>query len=157
MIYIENANTNTSTLSASLEAEFISLLQQGRNISDKPMIKSNQVWSGSDLNPDRITNELKKLFTYNKTETKRHNYSDNYFDYNHAYVQSLSSSGGDGLSILGIGSVGGKGASSSSLAAHLLTTTQSIFSQTEIENFLTQESLRNNSLLKKVMVLSFVQ
>jgi hypothetical protein len=115
----------------------------------------DQVWSASDLNPDRITNELKKLFTYNKTETGRHNYSDNYFDFNQAYARSSSGSGGGSLNILGFGSVGGNGASSSSSSSHLLTTIQSVFSQTEIEHFLTQESIETAWTGEKFIPKSF--
>ncbi|CAF3993261.1 unnamed protein product [Rotaria sp. Silwood1] len=115
----------------------------------------DQVWSASDLNPDRITSELKKLFTYNQTETELHNFSDSYFDFNQSYAQSSSSSGGGGLSIFGIGSVGGNGASSSSSANHLLTTTQLVFSQTEIQKFLTQESIETAWTGEKFIPKSF--
>ncbi|CAF4394054.1 unnamed protein product, partial [Rotaria magnacalcarata] len=72
----------------------------------------DQVWSSADLNPDRITNELKRLFTYNQTATQRHNYSDNYFDFNQAYAQASSASGSGSFNILGIFSGGGGGGSS---------------------------------------------
>jgi hypothetical protein len=115
----------------------------------------DQVWSASDLNPDRISSELKKLFTYNKTETERHNYSDIFFDFNQAYAQSSSGSGGGSLSIIGIGSIGGNGASSSSSSGHLLTTTQSIFSETEIQHFLSQESIETAWTGEKFIPKSF--
>ncbi len=35
-----------------------------------------QVWSSSDLNPDRLTSELSKIFTYNQAETNYRNKSD---------------------------------------------------------------------------------
>ncbi|CAF2895915.1 unnamed protein product [Rotaria sp. Silwood2] len=158
MIYMENSNANISILSAGLEDQFISLLQQGMAFSEEQKINVklyDQVWSASDLNPDRMTSELKKLFTYNKTETERHNFSDNYFDFNQAYAQSSSSSGGGSLSIFGIGSIGGSGASSDSSSNHLLTTTQSIFSQTEIQHFLTQQSIETAWTGEKFIPKSF--
>ncbi|CAF1187494.1 unnamed protein product [Rotaria magnacalcarata] len=115
----------------------------------------DQVWSASDLNPDRITSEMKKLFTYNQTETERHNYSDNFFNFNQAYAQSSSASGGGSLGILNIFSVGGNGASASSSSGHLLTTTQTIFSQTEIQHFLTQESIETAWTGEKFIPKSF--
>ncbi|UJR24288.1 hypothetical protein I4U23_027255 [Adineta vaga] len=144
MIYMENLNANVSSLSAGLEDQFISLLQQGMTFSDEAKLDAklyDQVWSPSDLNTDRITSEIKKMFTYNQTETERHNFSDNFFDFNQAYAQSSSSSGSGSVSIFGLGSASGGGGSSSSSSGHLLTTAQSIFSQTEIQNFLTQESI----------------
>ncbi|CAF2028746.1 unnamed protein product [Rotaria magnacalcarata] len=104
----------------------------------------DQIWSSSDLNPDRITSEINKVFRYNETETKRHNYSDQYFDLDKQHVQSSASSGGGsaGFSFLGFGgSLGGSGATSSSSSNHLLTTSQSIFSSTEIQYILNQESV----------------
>ena len=115
----------------------------------------DQVWSGSDLNPDRITSELKKLFTYNQTETERHNYSDSFFDFNEAYAQSSSGSGGGGVSIFGLGSASGGGASSSSSSGHLSLSTESTVSQTDIQHYLTQESIETAWTGEKFIPKSF--
>ncbi|CAF1503619.1 unnamed protein product [Adineta steineri] len=158
MIYMENINANVSLLSAGLEDQFISLLQQGMAFSDETKVDAklyDQVWSASDLNPDRITSEITKMFTYNQTETERHNYSDNFFNFNQAYAQSSSSAGGGSVSILGLGSAGGSGGSSSSSSGHLLTTAQAIFSQTEIQHFLTQESIETAWTGEKFIPKSF--
>ncbi|CAF1497380.1 unnamed protein product [Adineta steineri] len=158
MIYMENINANVSLLSAGLEDQFISLLQQGMAFSDETKVDAklyDQVWSASDLNPDRITSEITKMFTYNQTETERHNYSDNFFNFNQAYAQSSSSAGGGSVSILGLGSAGGSSGSSSSSSGHLLTTAQAIFSQTEIQHFLTQESIETAWTGEKFIPKSF--
>lgn len=46
-----------------------------------------QVWNSSDLNPNRITSELNKIFTYNKTATDVHRDGSNYFDINWQQVK----------------------------------------------------------------------
>ncbi|CAF3896706.1 unnamed protein product, partial [Rotaria sp. Silwood1] len=149
MIYMENTNTNLSLLTNGLEEQFISLLQQGMDASKQTTIDAalfDQVWSSSDLNPDRLTSELSKLFTYNDTETKRHNYTNTYFDLNKQNLQasssSDSSSGGGSVSIFGIG-VGGSGSSSSSssntLQDILMQTNHDIYSLTDIQRFLKQQ------------------
>ncbi|CAF3608911.1 unnamed protein product [Rotaria sp. Silwood2] len=76
MIYLENTNTNTSLLTRGLEEQFISLMQQGMSRAQQTQLSAslfNQVWSSSDLNPDLLTHELSKLFTYNEAETIRNN------------------------------------------------------------------------------------
>ncbi|CAF3620074.1 unnamed protein product [Rotaria socialis] len=158
MIYMENVNSNISSLAAGLEDQFTSLLQQGMAYSNEAKVDAklyDQVWSSADLNPDRITNELKKLFTYNQTATQRHNYSDNYFDFNQAYAQASSASGSGSFNILSFFSGGGGGGSSGSSSNHLLTTTQSIFSATEIQNLLTQESVETEWMGEKFIPKSF--
>ena len=115
----------------------------------------DQVWSGSDLNPDRITSELKKLFTYNQSETARHNYSDNFYDFNDKYAQSSSSAGGGSVSIFGWGSASGAGGSSSSSSGHLSLTTDSTVSQTDIQQYLTQESIETTWTGEKFIPKSF--
>jgi hypothetical protein len=62
-----------------------------------------QVWSSSDLNPDRLTSELNKNFTYNQVETDYRNTNDKYYDFNEEYVNSLAKSKGfkGSTSILG--------------------------------------------------------
>jgi hypothetical protein len=103
----------------------------------------DQVWSSSDLNPDILTSELSKLFTYNDTETKRKNDTNKYFNLNKQHLQSSSNSvsGGGSVSVLGLFSVGGNGASSSSSSLHdiLQQTNHDIYSLDEIQRFLFQQ------------------
>ncbi|CAF1045188.1 unnamed protein product [Didymodactylos carnosus] len=106
----------------------------------------NQVWSSSDLNPDRLTSELSKLFRYNDTQTKLHNYTDTYFnlDREHLTTSSASSSGQGSLTgSVGIFSLGASGGGSSSSANSLLDnlkqSTKDIYSLTDIKRLLTQQ------------------
>ncbi|CAF1135893.1 unnamed protein product, partial [Didymodactylos carnosus] len=150
MIYLENTNTNLSLLTNGLEEQFISLLQQGMNSAQQTQLDAalfDQVWSSSDLNPDRLTSELSKLFTYNDTETKRRNDTNTYFDLNKQSLQSTSNShtahGGGGVSIFGLGSIGGSGGSTTtntnSLQDMLMQTNHDIYSLTEIQRLLSQQ------------------
>lgn len=49
-----------------------------------------QVWQSSDLNPDRITSEMSKMFTFNQSETEKHRDSMNYYNVNQRKDSSLS-------------------------------------------------------------------
>ncbi|CAF3693171.1 unnamed protein product [Rotaria socialis] len=51
-----------------------------------------QLWSSSDINPDRLTSELNKIFTYNQAETNYRNTRDNYYDFHEEYAKSLAMS-----------------------------------------------------------------
>src|SRR5277367_6231302 len=51
-----------------------------------------QVWSSSDLNPDRLTSELNKIFTYNQDETNYRHTNDKYYNFNKQYANSLGKS-----------------------------------------------------------------
>ncbi|CAF4397351.1 unnamed protein product [Rotaria sp. Silwood2] len=111
LIYMENTNTNLSVLTSDLPARFAALFQQGKyeffnchlsntvefslgmeSAQEQRILAGNysQVWNPSDLNPDRITRELNKMFTYNQTETESHNYSDKYYNYNSDWKLSTS-------------------------------------------------------------------
>jgi hypothetical protein len=85
----------------------------------------DQVWSGTDLNLDQLTSEINKIFTYNKTETERHNFSDIYFSYNENQISSSSTSVSAGISItilnVGFGGFGSTGGSSGSSLSTLQT------------------------------------
>ncbi|CAF1144844.1 unnamed protein product [Rotaria sordida] len=155
---MENANANMSSLSSGLDDQFFSLLQQGFASSKETLLNAslyNQVWSSSDLNPDMITNEINKVFTYNQSASKSHNFSDTYYNFNEAYARSSSSSGGGGISILGLFKLGGSGASSSSSSEDKSKTTQSIFSGTEIRNFLSQQAIETETTGQKFIPKSF--
>ncbi|CAF1032595.1 unnamed protein product [Rotaria sordida] len=159
MIYTENANVNTSELITNLQNQFISLSQQAMSNSAQTILDAklfDHVWSSTDLNPDRLTNEINKLFTYNKTETERHNFSDTYFDYNRNQVASSTTSGGGGISIplLGIG-VTGSGSVGSSSGSSLSALTNDVFSSTEIQNLLSQEAIEMQWTGEKFIPKSF--
>jgi len=107
----------------------------------------SQVWSSSDLNPDRLTSELSKFFTYNDTETKLHNYTDTYFNLDREYLQQSSSSssgaGNGNIEFFDLFSLGGGGSSSSSssnsLRDNLKRTTNDKYSLTDIRRLLTEQ------------------
>ncbi|UJR06572.1 hypothetical protein I4U23_010856 [Adineta vaga] len=89
---------------------------------------------------------LQQVFTYNDTETKRHNYTNTYFDFNRQNLQTLSNSnsasGGGSASFLGI-TIGGSGGSSSSSSNSfhdiLMEINHDILSLTEIERLVSQQ------------------
>ncbi|CAF2537864.1 unnamed protein product [Rotaria sp. Silwood2] len=105
----------------------------------------DQVWSSSDLSPDRITSEIQSFFTYNETETRRHNYTDIYFDVDSKKSQSNTTSANIGLSFgyqllnLGLFSSGSL-SSNSSHSEH--TTTHVITTATDIQHFTDQQSVQ---------------
>ncbi|CAF1332399.1 unnamed protein product [Adineta ricciae] len=149
MIYMENINAVTASLINDLEEQFISLLQQGMNVAQQISLDAalfDQIWFPFDLNPDRLTSELSKVFTYNETETKRHNYTNTYFDFNKQNLptssNSNSASGGVSASFLGItiGCSGGSSSSSSnSFYDILMEINRDIFSLAEVERLISQQ------------------
>jgi len=50
-----------------------------------------QIWSSTDLHPNRIIHELNKIFQYNQDETKLRNDSEKYFNINQDALISLTS------------------------------------------------------------------
>ena len=85
IIYIEDSNANLSMLTYGLEEQLTALFQEGIAKAKEIYIKADafgQVWKSDDLNPDRITSEMSKMFTFNKTETQKHNNSENYYSIN---------------------------------------------------------------------------
>ena len=108
----------------------------------------NQVWSSEDLNPDRITSELQKLFSKNDSETKLRNDSNTYFSLNTDYLQESSNSASGSASVsgtfMGIGaSVSASGSTSSSNSLHdqLSRSNHDIFSLDEIHKLLTEQQV----------------
>lgn len=49
-----------------------------------------QVWQSADLSPDRLTSEMERLFTFNKSETLIHNNTQNYYSVNQRNDSSLA-------------------------------------------------------------------
>ncbi|CAF3887935.1 unnamed protein product [Adineta steineri] len=85
IIYIEDSNVNTSILSHGLQEQLSTLFQDGITNAKEISIQADaygQIWQSSDLSPDRITNEMSNIFTFNKTETEKHNNKQNYYSIN---------------------------------------------------------------------------
>ena len=85
LIYIEDPNANMSLLTRGLGEQLVALFQEGIAKAEKIHIKAGafgQVWQSADLNPDRITSEMSKMFTFNESETQKHNYTENYYSVN---------------------------------------------------------------------------
>jgi hypothetical protein len=121
-----------------------------------------QVWSSSDLNPDRLTSELNKIFTHNQLETEYHNTSDKYFNYNETYANSLTKSkeskGGFGIAAA-IANLSGNLELSSSLqkskSGASEKTTHDVISLTDIQKFLNQLSIEIGWNGEKILSKSF--
>ncbi|CAF4149251.1 unnamed protein product [Rotaria magnacalcarata] len=91
-------------------------MQQGQQLLISGMDKAKQekldlnmygqIWCSNDLNSDRLTSELNKIFNYNQAETSYRNTTDKYFDFHEEYAKSLAASAGFEASanILGIAS-----------------------------------------------------
>ncbi|CAF4641174.1 unnamed protein product, partial [Rotaria sp. Silwood2] len=144
--------------STRLEDQFSSLLQREMTSLDQTKIDAklyDQVWSSADLNPDRITSEMSKLFTYNEAETNKHRNSDNYFNFNQAYAKSSNHLGQAGLDIVDLFSVGGGGATSDSTSNSSSTTNHSMYSLTDIQNILNQNSIEVEWTGEKFLPKSF--
>ncbi|CAF5094052.1 unnamed protein product [Rotaria sp. Silwood1] len=161
MMYIENPNANLSQITDGLEEQFTALFQQAMENSQEQRKEADifrQLWSPYDLNPDRITEELSKIFTYNDTETKRRNDTSTYYDFNkanmNANANSHSASGGGSVSMEahlsipfvsagGAVSAGAYGATSgssyNSLYNQLNETTHNQFSSEDIQRMFTQQ------------------
>jgi len=93
LIYIEDPNANMTLLTNGLEEQFRALFQEGIDNSKAVQIEANvfgQVWQSSDLNPDRITSEMSKMFTFNQSETMKDGSKMNYYNINERKDSSLS-------------------------------------------------------------------
>lgn len=93
MIYIEDPAANMSLLTNGLEEQFTALFQEGIANSKETQQNADvfgQVWQSSDLNPDRITSEMSKIFTFNQSETEKHSDKMNYYNVNQRKDSSLS-------------------------------------------------------------------
>ncbi|CAF1569788.1 unnamed protein product, partial [Rotaria sordida] len=99
----------------------------------------------SDLNPDRLTSELNKIFTYNQAETDYRNKSDKYYDFHEEYAKSLAVSAAfkGSADILGIASGSMEISASVNKAESGATgkTTHDVISLTDIKKYLDQKSI----------------
>ncbi|CAF1523824.1 unnamed protein product [Rotaria sp. Silwood1] len=85
LIYIEDPNANMSILTRGLEEQLAALFHEGITKAKQVHIRAGafgQVWQSADLNPDRITSEMSKMFTFNRSETTKHNNKENYYSVN---------------------------------------------------------------------------
>lgn len=85
LIYIEDSTVNISILTHGLDEQLTALFQQGIANAKEISIKADayrQIWQSYDLNPDRITSEMSRMFTFNQTETQKHNNKENYYSVN---------------------------------------------------------------------------
>lgn len=82
LIYLEDPNVNTSLMTHGLHDQLAATFQDSLVHSREVQIKADaygQVWQSTDLNPDRITKEFSKVFTFNQTETEKRNDKENYY------------------------------------------------------------------------------
>ncbi|UJR17375.1 hypothetical protein I4U23_004270 [Adineta vaga] len=101
LIYSENPAINAQALSDGLEAQFLSLLQQAMQDSTMEKLRADalqQVWSPSDLDPDVLETDINKMFSYNQSETERHNDSKMYFNGNVETMKQSAAKGSGSLS-----------------------------------------------------------
>lgn len=104
-----------------------------------------QVWSSSDLNPDRLTSELNEVFAYNQAETEYRSTSDKYYNFDEKYANSLKASGAYENSF-SIGNILGKASGGMKISALLDKAkssatekiTHDVISSTDIKKFLDQ-------------------
>ncbi|CAF1495497.1 unnamed protein product, partial [Rotaria magnacalcarata] len=162
MIYKEDPKSNTSSLTAGLEDQFVSLMQQGMDNSKQEKLDLNmygQVWSSSDVNPDRLTSELNKIFTYNQAETNYRNTSDKYYDFHEEYAKSLAVSAAfeSSASIFGIvsGSMDISASVNKAESGASGKTTYDVISLTDIKKYLDQKSIETEWKGEKIIPKSF--
>jgi microcystin-dependent protein len=118
-----------------------------------------QVWSSSDLNPDRLTSELNKIFTYNQAETNYRNTSDKYYDFHEEYAKSLAVSAAfkGSADILGIASASMDISASLNKAESGATgkTTHDVITLADIKQYLDQKSIETEWNGEKIIPKSF--
>ncbi|CAF1047107.1 unnamed protein product [Adineta steineri] len=118
-----------------------------------------QVWSSTDLNPDRLTSELNKMFTYNQAETNYRNTSDKYYDFHEQYAKSLGTSAGykNSASIFELASIGMEVSASLNKTESNATekTTHDVTSLTNIKKYLDQKSIEAEWKGEKIIPKSF--
>ncbi|CAF3358089.1 unnamed protein product [Rotaria sp. Silwood2] len=147
MIYQEQPNANISQLISGLEDQFTSLFHEGMSSTKETRLEANlfeEVWSSSDLDPDRLVSELSNVMTYNESASEAHNFSDKYFNINQ---QSSSASSSQGSGFLGgifkgFGiNLGGSGGSTSSSSHANSSTSHEVLSLSEIQHQLDQSTV----------------
>ncbi|CAF1364383.1 unnamed protein product [Rotaria sp. Silwood1] len=117
-----------------------------------------QVWSPSDLDPDVLEAEISRMFSYNQSETERHNDSKMYFNGNvEAMKQSAakgsgSLSGSIGKGFLKVFSLGlsGSGETATTTSSKNHTITDQVMSETDIQKHLSQHAMETEWRGKKL-------
>ncbi|CAF4530871.1 unnamed protein product [Rotaria sp. Silwood2] len=117
-----------------------------------------QVWSSLDLDPDVLEAEISKMFSYNQSETERHNDSKMYFNGNveemkqSAAKGSGSLSGSIGKGFLKVFSLGlsGSGETASTTSSKNHTITDQVMSETDIQKHLSQHAMETEWHGKKL-------
>ncbi|CAM4835168.1 unnamed protein product [Rotaria magnacalcarata] len=142
MIYKEDPKSNTSSLTAGLEDQFVSLMQQGMGNSKQEKLDLNmygQVWSS--------------------TETNYRNTSDKYYDFHEEYAKSLAVSAAfkSSASILGTlsGSMDISGSVNKGESGAIGKTTHDAISLTDIKKYLDQKSIETEWQGEKIIPKSF--
>ncbi|CAF3834265.1 unnamed protein product [Rotaria sp. Silwood1] len=162
MIFKEDPNSDTSSLTSGLEDQFKFLMQQGMDNSKQEKLNVNayaQVWSSNDLNPDRLTTVLNKIFTYNQAETNYRNTTDKYYDCNEEFANSLAMSGAykNSASIheIASGSLEISASLNKTESGATRKTTQDVISLTDIKKYLDQKSIQTEWQGEKIIPKSF--
>lgn len=103
-----------------------------------------QVWHSSDLNPDRLTSEINKVFTLNETATQAHGHTQNYYNVNQAAASEYAKSGSASLKV-GWKLIGGSASaqygesgSSSQFSSEIR---HDVMSESDIKHFIDQQSV----------------
>ncbi|CAF4684730.1 unnamed protein product, partial [Rotaria magnacalcarata] len=148
MMYMEKPGVDLSVLTSGLDEQFTALLYQGMNSATETQLSAklyDQVWHSSDLNPDRLTNELSRLFTLNNTATQKYNNTDIFFNVNSqsAHVSSGTSNLGGGVNVLGIFGASGSSSTRNNEASNRNDdkTTHDIMSASDIQRRIGQHSI----------------
>ena len=103
-----------------------------------------QIWSSKDLNPDVITQQINKMFVYNKTATDQQRNSENYFDLKRDNSGSSSSSVSASVSgsYMGFGaSVSASASFGNSWANSMATSSKNVYSSRDIRDLLAHDKV----------------
>ncbi|CAF1503673.1 unnamed protein product [Rotaria sordida] len=117
-----------------------------------------QVWSPLDLDPDILEAEISKMFSYNQSETERHNDSKMYFNGNVEEMKQTAAKGSGSLSgsigkgFLKIFSLGlsGSGETATTTSSKNHTITDQVMSETDIQKHLSQHAMETEWRGKKL-------
>jgi hypothetical protein len=118
-----------------------------------------QIWSSNDLNPDRLTSELNKIFTYNQAETDSRHTSDKYYNFNKEYANSLGKSIGFKGSVPILGNISktleGYASVNKTKSGATRKATYDVISSTDIKKYLDQKSIETEWQGEKITPKSF--
>lgn len=119
----------------------------------------DQVWHSNDLNPNRLTNELKKLFILNDTAIRFYNNTNIFFNINsqsaHSSSSTSSESGGIGISDMFSASGSSSETSNQASSRNDDQTKHDILSANDIQRRIGQYSIETEWTGEKFEVKSF--